>query len=85
MILKMKTEKIIKDLKNLEDIFNFSNLEENHELFSTRNKRAIGKFKIEIPTNAIIDEFLRLRSKMSGFKCGDESENTTERIKFIKH
>ena len=34
MILSLKTENIIQDLKNLEDIFNFSNLDENHELFS---------------------------------------------------
>ena len=45
MILSMKTENIIKDLKNLEDIFDFSNLDENHDLFSNKNKKVIGKFK----------------------------------------
>ena len=35
MILSMKTHNIINDLKNLEDIFDFSNLDESHELFST--------------------------------------------------
>ena len=39
MILSMKTKDIIKDLKNLENIFDFSNLDENHELFSNRNKK----------------------------------------------
>ena len=34
MILSMRTENIIRDLKNLEDIFDFSNLDENIELFS---------------------------------------------------
>ena len=33
-ILTVNTKDIIKDLKNLEDIFDFSNLDENHELFS---------------------------------------------------
>ena len=33
-VLSMKTENIIKDLKNLEDMFLFSNLDENHEPFS---------------------------------------------------
>ena len=51
MILSMKTENIIKDLKNLEDIFDFSYLDENHELFSNKNKKVIGKFKIETPKN----------------------------------
>ena len=32
MILSMKTKDIIKYLKNLEDVFNFSNLDEIHEL-----------------------------------------------------
>ena len=36
-----------KDLKNLEDMFDFSNLDKKHELFSDKNKKVIGKFKIE--------------------------------------
>ena len=50
-IIIVKTKDIIKDLKNLEDIFDFSNLDKNHELFSNKNKKAIGKFKIETPEN----------------------------------
>ena len=45
MILSMKTENIIKDLKNLEDIFDFSNLGENHELFSNKNKKLLVNLK----------------------------------------
>ena len=37
-VLSMNTKHIIKDLKKLEDIFVFSNLDENHELFSIKNK-----------------------------------------------
>ena len=75
MILSMKTKDIIKDLKNLEDIFDFSNLDENHELFSNINKKVIGKFKIETPKNVIIDEFVCLRSKAYSFKCKDNKED----------
>ena len=71
----MKTENIIKDLKNLEEIFDFSNLDENHELFSERNKTVIGKFKIETPKNIWIDEFVCLRSKAYSFKCKDNIES----------
>ena len=39
MILSMKTKDIIKDLKNLEEIFDFSNLDKNHELYSEKNKK----------------------------------------------
>ena len=75
MILSMKTENIINDLKNLEDIFDYSNLDENHELFSNKNKKVIGKCKIETPKNICIDEFVCLRSKAYSFKCKDNKED----------
>ena len=74
-VLSLNTKDIIKDLKNLEDIFEFSNLDENHELFSNKNKKVIGKFKTETPKNIWIDEFVCLRSKMYVFKCGNLSKN----------
>ena len=37
--LSVITNDIIKDLKTLEDLFDFSNLHEHHELFSKRNKK----------------------------------------------
>ena len=61
MILSMKTENIIKDLKNLGDSFDFSNLDEKHELFSNKNKKRQCFFKIETPRNLGIDEFVCLR------------------------
>ena len=35
-VLSVETEDIIKELKNLEDIFDFSNLDKNHGLFSKK-------------------------------------------------
>ena len=74
-VLNVSTKDIIKDLKNLEDLFDFNNLDKNHKLFSNKNKKVIGKFKIETPKNIWIDEFVALRSKMYAFKCGDDSKN----------
>ena len=74
-VLSVNTQNIIKDLRNLEDIFDFSNLDKTHELFSIKNKKVIGYFKIETPKNIWIDEFVCLRSKMYAFKCGDDSKN----------
>ena len=74
-ILSIKSENIIKDLKNLEDMFYFSNIDENHELYSEKNKKVFGKFKIETPKNIFIDEFIALRSKMYAFKCKDKEED----------
>ena len=75
MILSMKTENNFKDLKNLEDIFDFSNLDEHHELFSNKNKKVIGKIKIETPKNIWIGEFVCLRSKTYSCKGNDNTES----------
>ena len=75
MFLSMKTKDIIKDLKNLEDIFDFSNLDTNHGLYSEKIKKVIGKFKLETPKNIWIDEFVCLRSKVCSFKCKDNKED----------
>ena len=74
-VLSVNTEDIVKDLKKLEDIFDFSNLDKNHELFSNKNKKVIGNFKIETPENIWIDEIVYLRSKMYAFKCGNDIKN----------
>ena len=83
MFVSMKTKDLIKDLKNLEDIFDFSNLDKNHELYSKRNKKVIGKFKIETPKNILIDEFVCLRSKAYSFKCKDNDDENKSKIKGI--
>ena len=63
-VLSVNTKKIFKDLKKLEAIFDFSNLDKNRELYCNKNKRCIGYFKIETPKAIWIDEFVCLRSKM---------------------
>ena len=80
MILSMRTENIFEDLENLEEIFDFSNLDENHGLFKEKKKKVVGKFKIETPENIWIDEFVCLRSKAYLYKCRDniESKNKTK-------
>ena len=75
MILSMKTENIFKDFKNLETIFDFSNLDENHELFSEKNKKVIGNFRVEIRKSFWIDKIVCLRSKANSFKCNHNIEN----------
>ena len=73
-VLSVNTHDINKDMKKLEDIFDFSNLDENHELFSNKNKKVDGKFKTDTPKNVILDEFVCLGSKMFSFKCGNDSK-----------
>ena len=50
-VIGMNTKDTIENLKNLEDLVNFSNLNENHEFFSIKNEKVVGKFKLETPKN----------------------------------
>ena len=77
-VSKINTKDIIEDLKHLAGIFDFSNLDENHELFNIRNEKVIGKFKNETPKINWIDGFVCLRSIMYAFKCGDDSKKKLE-------
>ena len=74
-LLSLKTENFNKDLKNFEDIFDFRNLNENHELFSNQNKKVIGKFMIETLKKTWTVEFFCLRSKAYSFKCESDVES----------
>ena len=77
-VLSVNAKDIIKDLKNLQNIFDFSNFDKNHELFS--KKKVIGKLKIETPKNIWIDEFICLRSIMNVFKYGGVGKNKLKGI-----
>ena len=79
-VLKINTKDIIKYLKNLDDIFDFFNLDENHELFSNKNKKINGKCKIETPKNNWILEFICLRSKTYSFRCNGAKTNKIKGI-----
>ena len=79
-VLSIKTPNIIDELKNLKELFDFSSLNENHELFINKNKKVVGKFKTETPEKIWIDEFVALRSKCYAFKCGDDSKNKMKDI-----
>ena len=79
-LLSIRTQNIINVSKNLEDLFDFSNVDVNHELFSIKNEKVVGKFKIEIPKNIHIDEFIASRSKLFAFKCGNDSKNELKAI-----
>ena len=79
-VLRLKTQNFCKDLKKSEDIFNFYHLDENNELFSNKNKKVFGKFKIETPKGIIIDDFIALRNKMYVYECWDDSKNEIKGI-----
>ena len=44
-VLSFNTKNIIQDLHNMKEYFDFSNLNENHELFSNINKKVLVNLK----------------------------------------
>ena len=57
-VLSIETQNIVKDLKNLENHFDFSNLNGFHQLFRNKNKKVVSKHKIESNEKIWIDEFV---------------------------
>ena len=82
-ILSIVWKDIIKDLENLEDVFDFNKLDKKHELLSDKIKKVIGKLKTETPKSFWIDEFVCLGSKMYSFKCGDDIKIKLKKIFYI--
>ena len=78
-VLSVGTKDTIDDLKNLEDLFDFSKLDKNHELFSNR-KEIFGVLKSENLKSIWIDKIICLRSEMYAFKCGNDSKNKLKGI-----
>ena len=50
-VLSMNTKDNIRDLKKIGDIFDPINLDGNYGIFSDKNKKLIGKFRIETAKN----------------------------------
>ena len=64
---------------NLEDIFDFSNLDKNHELFSIKDEKVVDKFQLDTPMNIWIDEFVALRSQAYSLICNGEKTNKVKK------
>ena len=57
LVLGIYRKGITKNLIHFEDIFDSSNLSENHELFSNENEKIIGKFEKETTKKILIHLF----------------------------
>ena len=89
-VLSITNQNVDIDLNILENLFDFSNLDLYHELFSNENKKVVGEFEIETPKNIRIDKFFYLRSKAYFFmrnrkntnKLKSFSKSDSKKIKF---
>ena len=70
-ILKINTLDIYKDMSQDVGIYDTSNYKSDNKLFSTKNKKVIGKFKDEL-CGKIMSEFVGLRAKACAHKYIDD-------------
>ena len=80
----------VKDLQNLDDLFDLRKLNENHEFFSDKKENNSGKLQREIPKNVLTVEYICLGSIAYSFiRASDKtqkskviSESQSKNIKF---
>jgi hypothetical protein len=77
-----ETEDIYDDMKSSAHLFDFSSYPTDHPLYSSENKKKLGKMKDE--TNGVpISEFVGLRSKMYSFVCNQTEAKRAKGISRI--
>ena len=74
---EIHTEDIYKDMQQASNHFDFSDYPTDHPLYSTKNKKVIGKMKDE--TSSIpISEYYGLRAKMYSMTYGGKKKKTAQ-------
>ena len=79
LIVKVDTEDIYADMSLNADLYDTSNYSPGHPLFSTANKKIIGKFKDELG-GQLLTEFIGIRPKMYSY-VGEESGKRAKGVK----
>ena len=80
LVYEIETDDVYEDLKEYSHLLDTSELPKENQLFSTVNKKVIGKFKDE--TNGTpIQKFVGLRSKMYSIKVGGKEVKKAKGVK----
>ena len=74
-VLSISSNDFVKNLQNLNGLFPFSNPNSNHERFSSKNIKVLGKFKTATSKKIWIDEFICFRNQAYSFKCNEKNTN----------
>jgi hypothetical protein len=74
LIMRIETEDVYEDMREMGDYFDFSNYPVNHPSYETKNKDVVGKFKDEAK-GKVITEFIGLRSKLYFISIQDEKKD----------
>ena len=77
---EIETDDIYGDMYENRDLFDTSDYNKDHFLFSTENKKVIGKMKDEC-AGRVIEEFVGLKSKMYSLLFNGKEKKTAKGIK----
>ena len=76
LVYEIKSEDVYEEFFKHKDLFDFSNHPKDSKFFDPANKKVIGKMKDEFG-GVVVDEFVRLKSKMHSMKKIDGKESNT--------
>ena len=79
LIVHVQTDDLYKDMALNADLYDTSNYPADHPLFSTANKKIIGKFKDELG-GQLLTEFVGIRPKMYSY-VGEDSGKRAKGVK----
>ena len=79
LIVHVQTEDIYQDMTKHADLYDTNNYQSDHPLFSTANKKIIGKFKDELG-GQLLTEFIGIRPKMYSY-VGEDSGKRAKGVK----
>jgi len=77
---QIETQDLYHDMSKDMDLFDTSNFDQDHYLYSKKNHRVLGKMKSETGSTPP-DEFVGLRAKMYSLTCGKKSHKKIKGIK----
>ena len=80
LLYHIQTEDIFADMAEDIDKYDTSDFNKDHPLFSTKNKKVLGKMKDELAGQSL-DEFVGLRAKMYSIRCGEIESKTAKGVK----
>lgn len=78
-IYHIKTDDLYEDLKEMEEIMDFSDYPKDHFLHDVTNKKKLGYLKDEM-NGAAIDEIVALKSKLYAIKYGTKNKLTAKGV-----
>jgi len=76
---EIQTQDLYQDMAQNIDLFDTSNFDPSHPLYSTHNHRVLGKMKSETGSTPPV-EFVSLRAKMYSLSCGAKSQKKAKDI-----